>query len=859
MTDKPLYFTICSRNYLAYAITLGRSLQAADSQARFVIFLADEAPSPADQARIGFETITASQIAIPAFEDMVLRYSIMEFNTAIKPFCFRHVFSVMGVKSAVYLDPDILVLRPLEAVEAALAGGAGLVLTPHSEAPLDDGADPDDARLLRTGTYNLGFAAFADTDETRRFLAWWGERLRVDCRVAIGEGLFVDQKWMDLAPAYVRQTHILHHPGYNAAYWNLAHRPVTGSDDDWRAAGEPLVFFHFSGGVPGNVQIFSKHQDRFGVADIGPLKTLLGRYLAALDGNGHSYWRGVPYGYGRDRDGRLISDVARAVYRRVLPEPQAAPMAAGAARDSLCHAPAPEVDQNPGPVTRFAYEVWAGRPDLHSHFDLAAASGRVDFNGWLLRSGVEEMRIEPRYLAHLGVTATDDSAAQGTRLPAPLRLLLKYRVLLRPVAALVPTGLLTRLKRLINRQLDRAAPSELAAFDLKKPESEAGMLVLEGQGRTAVYGYFTTENGVGEAGRRTFRALRSVGWPVAARVLTTRGHFSEAIRFEVPFDTSATPLDAHLFHMNADELVQADLRLDQAAFSPDCLRIGYWAWELDRFPQAWQSAFDKVDEIWVPSAFTQASVQAATGKPVHVVAHPVPVPDPASAEDRARARARFALPPEQVLFLTAFDFNSWIERKNPHAVLDAYAKARVAAGNLGLVIKCHGHSRFDVVRHELMERIRALPDVFVIDRVLSTGEMEDLYAACDGLISLHRSEGFGLTIAEAMARGLPAVATGYSGNTDFLDDTTGIAVPYTLVDVPEGAYPQGEGCQWADPDIAAAAQALERLAGDEALRSQLGAAARARVATTLSYEVTGRKMSALIEAGLARRAHGEAA
>lgn len=872
MTAKPLYFTICSRNYLAYAITLGRSLQSADPAARFLIFLADEAPAPTDQQRIGFETIACADLAIPSFEDMVLRYSIMEFNTAIKPFCFQHIFAVMGEACAVYLDPDIFVVRPLEAVEAALKAGASLVLTPHSEAPLDDGADPDDARLLRTGVYNLGFAAFADTDETRRFLGWWGERLRADCRVALSEGIFVDQKWMDLAPAYLRATHILHNPGYNAAYWNLAHRPVRRAGDAWMAGDAPLVFFHFSGVVPGNAGVFSKHQDRFGVGDIGELRDLLSQYIHALDANGHTYWKGVAYGYGYDGEGKAISDIARAVYRNAFPQPADQPMTPGEALDALCNAPAPGMAQSPGPITRFTHALWLMRDDLHSHFDLATPSGRINYNGWLLRSGVEEHRLEPRYLAHLGVVdqpaeaAAVATPARTGRLGAPLRLLLKYRHHLRPLAAIVPIGLLTRFKHALNRQLDRAAPSELSAFGLQAgsqaaeevavPATLADALELapDGTGVTAVYGYFATESGVGEAGRRTYRALRAVGRPVSARLIGTRGHFAESIAFDLPLDSANTPADVHLFHMNADELCHANLRLGDQPFSPERLRVGYWAWELDRFPDAWAPAFDRVDEIWVPSAFTRACVQSATDKPVHVIPHPVPVPDPVSKAQQASARLRFGLPHDKIAFLTLFDFNSFIERKNPYAALAAFAEARAQADNLALVIKCHGHTRFDAVRQQLMKYIRALPDVYVIDRVLSGEEMDALYAACDGLVSLHRSEGFGLTIAEAMARAMPVIATGYSGNADFLDDSVGVPVPYTLIPVAPDAYPFWEGCVWAEPDTGFAARAMVELAGDEGLRARLGAAARTRIAERLSLEAVGRQMDTLLEARLAARA-----
>ena len=190
---------------MAYALTLGRSLRKADPNAEFVIFLADERPDPTATPDIEFELVPASELPLPYFSDMAVRYSIMEFNTAIKPACFKYLLGERGHVGAVYLDPDIYVLRPLDHVETALREGANLVLTPHALSPLDDGEDPDDLRILRTGAYNLGFAAFSRSKHSLAFLDWWDARLAKDCRVALDDGLFVDQKWMDLAPSYVSQ------------------------------------------------------------------------------------------------------------------------------------------------------------------------------------------------------------------------------------------------------------------------------------------------------------------------------------------------------------------------------------------------------------------------------------------------------------------------------------------------------------------------------------------------------------------------------------------------------------------------------------------------------------------------------
>ena len=293
-------------------------------------------------------------------------------------------------------------------------------------------------------------------------------------------------------------------------------------------------------------------------------------------------------------------------------------------------------------------------------------------------------------------------------------------------------------------------------------------------------------------------------------------------------------------HVNADQTSVAETWAGPETFDPAHYRIGFWAWELDRFPPAWTSAFDRVDEIWVPSRFVAESVSAVTDKPVHVFPHPVPVGQAGPSRDEGRLH--FALPRDLVLFLTLFDFNSFTERKNPMAVLDAFEKAREDAPELGLVLKCHGGTRHDRERERVLARARRIENVFIVDRVLDETSMNRLYAACDGLISLHRSEGFGLTIAEAMARGLAVIATDYSGNTDFFDGEVGEAIPVSLIDVGAGAYPEGDGARWADPDVDEAAKALVRLAQDEQRRAVLGEKGRARVMTRLSPDRIGREM-----------------
>ncbi len=430
----PTYFTICSRNYLAYALTLRASLLAASPGAAFTIFLADEpveGDAPCDNI------IPVAEIGLPDLRDMAFRYTVMEFNTAIKPFCFEYLFDRCGAEVAIYLDPDILVFKPLDHITSALESGAEAVLTPHVTAPPeDDGKRPDALDLLRSGTYNLGFAAFANKPEARAFIRWWTKRCETDCVCDLSRGLFVDQKFAEFVPSFVGRTEILRHPGYNMAYWNLTQRPIDRSTDGtWTAAGESMRFFHFSGVVPGDASIFSKHQNRFTPEMIGPARDLLHDYHARLEANGCRQWAQAPYGFAHFNDGTLIPPGARRVYARskdvgefVVPfEP---------AYDRL-NAKSPDVDQDArAPITVFMEEIWRGRTDLQRVYPLSSALGRRGFHRWFVVNGERECGVTPPLLA----PARDGGVGAGlsaTRkvfgfLPKPVRNFLRRRFLSNP-------------------------------------------------------------------------------------------------------------------------------------------------------------------------------------------------------------------------------------------------------------------------------------------------------------------------------------------------------------------------------------------------------------------------------------------
>ncbi len=239
-------FTIVGRNYLAHARVLGRSLQGSNPELQFDVFILDDDGSIDEDAE-PFGLLRPLDVFEELEYDTLLSiYSVMELATAVKPRVLRYLLDHSDGPAA-YLDPDLWFFGSLDHA-GALATEHGIVLTPHAVSPMHrDGRRPAETEILKSGVYNLGFVVVGQS--ARPFLDWWWERLERDCIVAPGEGIFVDQKWVDFAPGLFDH-HILKSSAYNAAYWNLGERELTWAGERYEVDGLPLVFAHFSGFDP---------------------------------------------------------------------------------------------------------------------------------------------------------------------------------------------------------------------------------------------------------------------------------------------------------------------------------------------------------------------------------------------------------------------------------------------------------------------------------------------------------------------------------------------------------------------------------------------------------------------------------
>ncbi len=395
-----VFFTIVAWNYLSYAVTLMRSLESTHPRATRYIVLCDIRNSaPALPPHMPADLLFLDQLGIPDFESMALAYDVMELSTAIKPFTFLLFFKTIPGARVVYLDPDILVFDRLDEVISAFSDGREMILTPHIMKPLQDGRQPDDLTIMKSGIYNLGFAAIRNAPEAKDFVLWWADRCLRDAVVDLPNHKFTDQRWVDLAPAFVEHLKILRHNGYNVAYWNLAHRRISRlvghGGMKYLVEGEPLRFVHFSGVVPNNQMVLSKHQDKFSLDDLPEFKELLRAYVAQIYQNGWEVSSRVSYGYGRLANGRRIHKTMRLSFIRH----ESAECLRGAqllsSSGELFDSPEPSIASlGPPSIPRTLFELWHQRPDLQKAFPLGQAQARRDFLNWFCETGAAEAGLD---------------------------------------------------------------------------------------------------------------------------------------------------------------------------------------------------------------------------------------------------------------------------------------------------------------------------------------------------------------------------------------------------------------------------------------------------------------------------------
>jgi Glycosyl transferases group 1 len=758
------FCAVATVDRLPHARVLARALEQHHPGSRLTVVC------PAPAADEPFDSLLPGDLGVPAAERLVDEELWGDVEALLQPYLLRRTIED-GAEQAVFLSVAVDVLAPLEPVRTALETHP-LVLMERLRGDLPtDGKRPESADLRRVG--RLADSLVGVNRAAYDLLEWWCERatasssgLSPSGQVDPGEARAGLARWLQLAPTRFEDAVVLHGPERGFSYWNGHQRPLERQGEEVFAAGRPLRLVHFDRFDPRLPWLLAPGSNRVAVSDQPALGDLCESYADRLLAAGwHDHRRGADVG--RTLPNGLVFD-------DMLSELHAEAAAAGASSGDVftaegCEAFMRRLEQ-PAPygvwagVNRYLYACYRRRADLRRAYpDLDGLDGD-GFAGWCHAFGVRELGIPGRF---------------------------------RPP---VPPGLV-----LPEPGPEKDAPREEAGRERGRRRCTRPPLTVN------VTGMMRGTLGLGEAARGYVLGLEAAGIAVSTttidvHALVENPRLAADDGYGLVEFSDREPGEERGFDLvcvNADELARFAETVGPELFG-ERPTIGVWGWETDSIPERWERAYPLVDEIWVYSQYVAGNLSRAAPVPVRVVPPPVLAPEPGDVHLDLSVPAGFR-------FLFMFDFLSTIQRKNPVGLIEAFRAAFAPAEGPQLVIKTiNGRHRFEALEAVLWAA-RGRPDVHVIDRSLSPRERDALLVQCDCYVSLHRSEGLGLTLAECMALAKPVIGTDFSGTTDFLTAENGYPIPHGMTRVGAGVEIYPADGTWADPDRKAAARAMRQV------------------------------------------------
>jgi glycosyltransferase involved in cell wall biosynthesis len=356
------------------------------------------------------------------------------------------------------------------------------------------------------------------------------------------------------------------------------------------------------------------------------------------------------------------------------------------------------------------------------------------------------------------------------------------------------------------------------------------------------HGFFKDTSGISEATRSNALALQSAGVSISFH---NYYHERRGIKKDTEihnYNTLETNFNINLFQINLNELTNF-FEINSNNILKNKYNIAYWAWEFKEIPEEIFPFLSIFDEIWVPSNFCVEAFANVAPIPVLRFLHPIQ-----SNATNSFSKNDLGLPTDSFNFLTIFDSISTTERKNPFGAIDAFTKAfSLNNSTVKLIIKTFNLERNEELMKKLNQTILNSENIILINENYDKAKMESLIQNCDGLISLHRSEGFGLTMAEAMSYGKPVVATGYSGNIDYMNCNNSFLVKYDFTELKDDCGILKKGFIMSEPDLNHASELLKFIVSNRNDAEKIGARAQQDCNLNLSIETIGSQMKTRLE------------
>jgi glycosyltransferase involved in cell wall biosynthesis len=357
-----------------------------------------------------------------------------------------------------------------------------------------------------------------------------------------------------------------------------------------------------------------------------------------------------------------------------------------------------------------------------------------------------------------------------------------------------------------------------------------------------ISGYINKQFGLGEGVRSNIRAIKTTNIPYVIN------DFNIVLSKHVMDETQSVltvseenPYNINLVQINIDRLHSVMQQTDKSYFQ-NKYNIAFWAWELENFPEESKVFFNLFNEIWVPSNFCTEAISKVSPIPVIKIMHSIEI------ENTTYSRKDFNLPENKFIFMTMFDYYSSISRKNPLATIDSYEQSFGKNNpDVLLLIKTSISKEFPNEKNQLVNRIGDNKSIIIVEEILERDKLYSLMNCCDCFVSLHRSEGFGLTMAEAMYLGKPVIATAYSANTEFMNINNSFPVKYKLIQTGDQYYFSTDKDVWADADVQHASLQMTLVYTNKNLASEIAQRGQNDVKQFLSPSIMGEKIKQRLE------------
>ncbi len=808
-TDALLACTTVAANQMAHAKSLAASLTTCHPSAKLAVLLLEDQDTDPDEDLASSQNIIffrTQDIGIKKADlhKLMLFASGKDLAAKLAPTFGLFVLTLRPSQPLLLLSPETAVISSLDALLAKVSEN-GTVLVPwQSEFCPDkdasdffdaetDGLAPNALDMDISGTFNPGIVG-VQGEKGSDFLCWWQKAVKrnlaapqvlqfssSDIRQA-GSGTAAVQKRLQPLPyaqPFLDQATALFAPaivtdrGCGVGFWNLHQRTLRREETGALTSnGEPLYLMHFAGLDPHKPYILSAAAagyPRILLSKDPVLRQLCIDQTDRLMGGGYDSTANETDEV-RFYDGNTLDDrMKRLLYRGLLEQgfdglKAGDPFEENGLDEFYRFLASADPKRAAGPrLPGYLLEIYEDRKDLALNFPRLTTVDALPYRNWVAFHGVEEE---------------------------------------------VPPGKLREI---------------LAETPWWKSPTSVSVAGTDGLRKgVTLTGYLRAEVGVGEAARLVLDALvgaRIEVSPVNVELPTSRqNHLLNS-------DAQIADRKINVIWMNAEHLL-GFAALVGPEFFEKRYNVGGWAWETERIPQRMADNSDLVDEIWVPSNYVLNAIEPYVECPVYLFPHPVTEPPVDSNFDLVKllekeSKGRNSLVginPTDVnkrfKFLFTFDFNSSLQRKNPFGVIDAFKKAfRPNEGPL-LILKSVNGYKWQTDLERLKYAVLDRPDIVILDTYLSSAERGALLDSCDCYVSLHRSEGFGLGMAEAMTLAKPVIATAYSGNLEFMDNSTAWLVSAERIPVGPLAPPYSSDDYWGDPNLDEAAQYLREIASD---------------------------------------------